>query len=289
MMSFGGSPASTRTCGGRNESGSQPTSRNGGSAGVRAESTCSIAPTRAPVGSRSPHSSSRRPCGPRVMTTYAAARYASSVTKNSTSRSPGGSEARQQALACQAKANQIRRPIQREGRTLGIPRGDLRNRSEIGGLARSHQHGRRPGERQDVDRHHGARDDLKPEALIVLGTDLREQQRDRTAAPRRVRHHRVDECRGVPLATPCRRREHRANAEHIDGLAGPAGAKVVAFRAGHDLSPFDERHPAQVFPAPGRLHLGAIPLRVGGAAKSFSPNGIGAIHDFFTGGGIGND
>ena len=84
-------------------------------------------------------------------------------------------------------------------------------------------------------------------------------------------------------------REYGADAQDADPAPSGQRLEVVSLGAREHPVAVHESHAAQVGAPPHRRHLGTIPLFVGIAAKSFSPNGIGAVEDLREDAPFGHD
>ena len=83
------------------------------------------------------------------------------------------------------------------------------------------------------------------------------------------------------------RSKYGADSEDGQRLAANHRPKVVAFGAGEQRVAVQEGQSMEAITAPFGGHLCTIPRAVGLAAKSLSPNGIGAVEDLLEAGRIG--
>jgi hypothetical protein len=112
------------------------------------------------------------------------------------------------------------------------------------------------------------------ERFVEARIDLRKQHRELVAlGERRIEHRRQEPARGA-FATPLRRRENGANAEHPPDASGDASAQVVTLRARRHQPLLDERDAIEMPGAPGRRQLGPPVALVLRRRQPLAPQGM---------------
>ena len=256
------------SCGGRSGAGHQPRMIDGGATGLRAISTCSIAPTRAPVGSRSPQASTLQIPGRRATRsrhTAAGRRPPGAFLRDeySIAAAPARMKADEQPLL-DHRVHDLRRAGKQRHRVVGgARRVHCRDVLGVAILAAPHEHRRRALASRDGDVDSLHRDSREPELLVEGGADLREEQRRLDAVGARGVLHRVDDGGRVPAAAQLPRREHRADAERARRAAVHGHRQVIPLRRRDDGVAVDEREAREVALAPEGLLL-----RAGSTARS---------------------
>ena len=218
MASLAGCDETIVTCGGTNPYGSHPRIVGRRSTGARAMSACRIAPTRAPPGSRSPHSSIVHVRPTTWRTTYAAAVMPSSAMKNCTPRDNGRQVSRLTAT-------------------------DERHGSAV------------PWRLRDAEFGLAKRDFLESVSIAPRRIQGREEQAHLSAFMRRFIEQPFDQGPCVTMAAVHRLGENRADAaDPYRPLIEDTGDEV-AFRAGEQLGTIDEREPLLMIASPCGSHL----------------------------------
>ena len=147
------------------------------SLGCRASITCNIAPSRAPDGSRSPHSSIIQRPFSSVLTRYATAWCPSSTTRNSVSRVPIG--ARPESSRFFVMPKRTNSSLRSSAAAGNSRRAHLDDRRQVLVIAAAHQHGGRATTLAiDLERRFDERHRHEIEALVKRRSDLREQHRE---------------------------------------------------------------------------------------------------------------
>src|SRR5438034_4298383 len=99
---------------------------------------------------------------------------------------------------------------------------------------------------------------MKPEARVVIGSNLGEQQREIPAVCSFALEDPLDELARRAAATLARAREYCTESGNANRATVQSRVECVALGAHDHLVAVDESKPNQMRPTPGRLCLGGV-------------------------------
>ena len=123
------------------------------------------------------------------------------------------------------------------------------------------------------------RDRLEAKTCVVVGTDDREEERDRRAFAGRAFQQTFDERAGMSAAAVGRRGEQRTDAGDSQRTAVERGVEGIQLGARQHLAPLDERKALQMSAPPGRRELARVVTPVRGAAQAVVPDRIAVVQN----------